>query len=344
MTEEVRPPSPRPLRERLRDSEEAIRLGAAAEAFLEEAPPAAYQAELAHLLADPHEDARKLAALALGRIGPAAFTDLARALDAAQPAPVRAVACQAAGAHGPAAASLSAALCVCLKAPEEVVRMAAWVAISRVGGPAVGHLTRILDGSDEAGTLIAAADAAGAIGKDAGPAAEALKRASAHPDARVGMACADALGRVSGRSASALPALVSASRADDAGLRAEAVRRIGALQRDGRGAEETLLERCDDPSPKVRAASAIALALVGVRGGDLIGALSRLLDDPDPDVRVCAGAAAAHAREETRPLLPRLERLREDPEPRVAAAASAACDVLTGKEPPKVPARVGASA
>jgi HEAT repeat protein len=336
--------APRPLEERLRDADEGIRLGATAEAYLVEAPPAAHREVLARLLADPNEDIRKLAALALGRIGPAAFGDLARALDAGQPAPVRAVACQAAGAHGPAAAPLAALLCACLKAPEEGVRIAAWVAIGRVGASAVPQLVRVLEESNDAGTLVAAADAAGAIGKDAGPAEDALKRASTHPARQVGLACADALGRVTGRSASALPGLLSATRSDDAEMRAEGVRRIGTLQQDGLGAGSSLLERCDDPSPKVRAASAIAVALVGVRGGDLIGALSRLLDDPDPDVRICAGAAAAHAGEEARPLLPRLERLLEDPEPRVAAAASVACDVLTGKEPRKVPARVGASA
>ena len=332
--------SPRPLRGRFRDADAGIRLGATAEAYLEEAPPVSYQAELAQLLGDSSEDVRKVAALALGRIGPGAFADLARALDPGQPAAVRAIGCQAAGMHGPAAASLSAALCGCLKAAEEGVRSPASIAIGRVGAPAVGHLGRVLDESNEAGTLIAAADAAGAIGKDASGAADSLKRASSHPDPRVGMACADALGRVGSRPASALPGLLSAARAEDADLRAEAVRRIGALQREGRGAGTRLLECGGDPSPKVRAASAIALALVGVRGDDLLGALGRLLDDPDPDVRVNAAAAAGHAREEARPLLPRLEALKRGSEPRVAAAAGAACDAVLGKEPPKPPARL----
>jgi HEAT repeat protein len=346
VAEPVAPPgaSPRPLRERLRDAEPGIRLGAAGDAYLAAAPPTACQAELALLLADPNEDARKLAALALGRIGPPAFSDLARALTAAQPAAVRAFACIAAGAHGPAAAPLVAPLCTCLKAPEEGVRSPASIALGRVGAAAVGPLSRVLDESNEAGTLIAAADAAGAIGKDAAPTSEALRRASGHPEPRVGLASVDALGRVSGRPASALPALVSATHSSNEDLRAEAVRRIGALQRDGHGAGKTLLSLGGDPSPKVRAASAIALALVGVRGDDLLSVLGRLLDDPDPQVRVCAAAAACHVREEARPLLPKLEALRRGAEPGVAAASSAACDAVMGKEAPKPPARVAPSA
>lgn len=340
MTVEAGAAPPLPLRERLRDAEPAIRLGAAGDAYLAEAPPAAVQAELAQLLADPNEDARKVAALALGRIGPPAFSDLARALAAAQPAAVRSLACIAAGAHGPAAAPLVAPLCTCLKAQEEGVRSPASIALVRVGAAAVGPLSRVLDESNEAGPLIAAADAAGAIGKDASPTSEALRRASGHPDPRVGLACADALGRVSGRPASALPALVAATHAADEDLRAEAVRRIGVLQRDGHGAGKTLLPLGGDPSPKVRAASAIALALVGVRGDDLLNVLGRLLDDPDPEVRVCAAAAACHIREEARPLLGKLETLRRGAEPGVAAAAGAACDAITGKEPPKPPGRI----
>lgn len=344
MTAEGRAAPPPPLRERLRDAEPGIRLGAAGEAYLAEAPPAAYQAELAQLLEDPNEDTRKLAALALGRIGPPAFSDLARALEAAQPAAVRAFACLAAGAHGPAAAPLVAPLCACLRAPEEGVRSPASIALGRVGAAAVGPLSRVLDESNEAGTLIAAADAAGAIGKDAAPTSEALRRASGHPDPQVGLASADALGRVSGRPASALPALVSATHSSNEDLRAEAVRRIGALQRDGHGAGKTLLALGGDPSPKVRAASAIALALVGVRGDDLLGVLGRLLDDPDPQVRVSAAAAAGHVREEARPLLPKLEALRGGAEPGVAAAAGSACDAIAGKEPPKPPGRIGPAA
>jgi HEAT repeat protein len=333
------PPSP-PLRERLRDADAGVRLGAAGEAFLAEAPPSACRPELAQLLADEIVDTRRLAALALGRVGREAFPDLARALDSAQPAVVRIAGCQAAGAHGEEAASLAAALCSCLEAPEETLRVAASVAVGRVGAPAAGPLARVLEGSSGAGTLIAGADAAGAIGKEASPTAEALRRASGHRDPRVSLACADALARVGGRPASALPALVSACRAEDEGVRAEAVRRIGALQRDGRGAGSKLLECCGDPSPKVRAASAIALALVGVRGDDLLGALGRLLDDPDSGVRVCAAAAAGHVREEARPLHPKLEALKGGSEPRVAAAAGAASDAVLGKEPPKPPARV----
>lgn len=333
------PPSP-PLRERLRDADAGVRLGAAGEAFLAEAPPSACRPELAQLLADEIVDTRRLAALALGRVGREAFPDLARALDPAQPAVVRVAGCQAAGAHGEEAASLAAALCACLKAPEETLRVAASVAVGRVGAPAAAPLARVLEGSSEAGTLIAGADAAGAIGKEASPTAEALRRASGHRDPRVALACADALARVGGRPSSALPALVTACRAEDEGVRTEAVRRIGALQRDGRGAGSKLLECSGDPSPKVRAASAIALALVGVRGDDLLGVLGRLLDDPDPDVRVCAAAAAGHVREEARPLHPKLEALKGGSEPRVAAAAGAAGDAVLGKEPPKPPARV----
>lgn len=333
------PPSP-PLRDRLRDADAGVRLGAAGEAFLAEAPPSACRPELAQLLADENADTRRLAALALGRIGREAFADLARALEPAQPAVVRIAGCHAAGAHGAEAASLAAALCSCLKAPEESLRIAASVAVGRVGAPAANPLARVLEESSEAGTLIAGADAAGAIGKDASPTADALRRASGHRDPRVALACGDALARVGGRPGSALPALVMACRAEDEGVRAEAVRRVGALQREGRGAGGRLVECSGDPSPKVRAASAIALALVGVRGEDLLGVLGRLLDDPDPEVRVCAAAATGHVRDEARPLLPKLETLKGGPEPRVAAAAGTALDAVLGREPPKPPARV----
>lgn len=329
----------RPLRDRLRDADAGIRLGAAGEAYLSEAPPAALRAELAQLLADEVVDTRRLAAMSLGRIGLDAVPDLARALDPAQPAVVRIAGCQAAAALGPEAAPLSSSLCACLGAPEEPVRSAASIAVGRVGAHAAGPLARVLGESKEAGSLIAGADAAGFIGKDASGTKDALKRASEHRDPKVALACADALARVEGRPSSALPALVTASRADDEGVRAEAVRRIGALQRDGWGAASRLLESAGDPSPKVRAASALALVLVGVRGGDLLDALGRLLDDRDPDVRVCASAAAGHVREEARPLLPKLEALRRGAEPRVAAAAGAAAAAVEGREPPKPPAR-----
>jgi len=326
-------PAPRPLRDRLRDGDAAVRLGAAAEAFQRKEPPAELREELAALLADALEDARKIATLALGRIGPPAFGDLARALDPAQPAPVRAFACQAAAAHGREAAPLAGAIARCLESPEEALRDVAAVLLPKLGPDAVPHLLRALDSrSSSAATLVAAANAAGALGTEAAAAAEALRRSTGHPEPRVALACADALGRVTGRPANALPALVEASRAADEGLRAEAVRRLGALRRDGRGAERTLFERSGDPSPKVRAAAAIALALVGAAERELGEALGRLLDDAEPDVRVAAAAAAAHARDAGRLLLPRIERLRVSPEPRTAAAAKAAFDLLAGGE------------
>lgn len=320
--------SPRPLGERLRDADEGIRLGATAEAYREEAPPAAHQEVLARLLADPHEDIRKLAVLTLGRIGPPAFPDLARGLDASQPPAVRAIACQAAGSHGPAAAPLARSIGDCLSSPEEIVRSAASIALSRIGRAAVPEVIRAIDGAPGAGPLVAAADAAGGIGKDAAECADALRRAAGHRDPTARLACADALGRVTGRPASALPLLVEATRADDEDVRAGAVRRIGALQKDGRGAAETLFEKCSDESPRVRAAAAIALALVGMRGDRLLDALGRLVEDPDGDVKVAAAAAAGHLRGESAPLLPRLERLRVGPEPRPAAAAAAACEAI----------------
>ena len=64
---EARPAPAAPLRERLRDPEAGIRLGAAAEAYLADRPPADCRGELARLLDDPSEDARTLAALALAQ-------------------------------------------------------------------------------------------------------------------------------------------------------------------------------------------------------------------------------------------------------------------------------------
>lgn len=332
MTDETRAAASRSLRDRLRDADGAVRLGAAAEAYQRKEPPAELREELAALLTDALEDARKVAALALGRIGAPAFGDLARALDPAQPASVRAFACQAAATHGREAAPLAGAIARCLESPEETPRDVAAVLLPKLGPDAVPHVLRVLDSrSSSAATLVAAANAAGALGAEAAAAAEALRRSTGHPEPRVALACADALGRVTGRPANALPALVEASRAADEGLRAEAVRRIGTLRRDGRGAERTLFERSSDPSPKVRAAAAIALALVGAAERELVEGLERLLEDPEPDVRVAAAAASAHAREAGRLLLPRLERLRESPEPRTSAAAKAACDILAGK-------------
>ncbi len=326
-------PAPGPLRERLRDADAGVRLGAAGEAFLRAEPPAEFLAELAALLLDPAEEARTLAALALGRIGPNAFPDLARALEASQPPAVRGFACQAAGAHGPAAAPLAGAIAGCLSAGEETVRSAASIALSKIGDEAVPHVIRAIESARAAGTLVAAADAAGAIGEGAGKAAEPLRRASGSPDTRARLACAEALGRVTGRPASALPVLLESARAEDAEVRAEAVRRIGTLQKDGRGGEETLLARCADGSPKVRAAAAIALALAGTRGVPRREALGRLVEDANPEVQVAAAAAAGHLREESLPLLQRLERLRGAPDPRVAAAATAACAAIEGKQP-----------
>jgi HEAT repeat protein len=326
--EEAAAPAQRSLRERLGDANDGIRLGAAAEGYLLPEPPTDLRDEFAALLTDPVEDARKLAVLTLGRIGPSAFPDLARALDASQPPAVRAFACQSAGSHGPAAAPLARPIGDCLSAPEEIVRSAASIALSRIGRAAVPDVVRAIDGAPGAGPLVAAADAAGGMGKEAAACADALRRAAGHPDPTARLACADALGRVTGRPARALSQLVAAARSGDEDVRAGAVRRIGALQKNGRGATETLFEKCADESPRVRAAAAIALALVGVRSERLLDALGKLVEDPDGDVMVAAAAAAGHLRGESAPLLPRLERLRAGPDPRPAAAAAAACEAI----------------
>lgn len=326
-------PAPRPLRERLRDADPGIRLGAAAEAWSREASPAELRGELAALLDDPLEDARKVAALALGRIGPPAFDDLERALAPSQPPAVRAFACQAAASHGTAAARLAAPLASCLESPDGNLRGAAAALLPRLGPEAAPHVVRLLEArSSSAETLAAAADAAGRLGREAEDAAGALRRLGGHSDPRVAAAAAEALGRVTGRPASALPALVSLSRSQDETTRADAVRRIGTLRRDGHGAEREVLERAFDASPKVRAAAAIALALVGAGERELCDTLGKLLGDPEPDVRVAAAAAAGHAKETCRPLLPRLESLRTHPDPGTAAAASAASDAVAGRD------------
>lgn len=312
----------------------AVRIGAASEALASKPPPADIRVELSSLYRDPDEKTRRIAVLALGRIGPDALGDIERFLDAAQPAGVRAAACQAAGALGPAAGRLAHAVAGCLAATEDRLRGAAWIALWRIGAASVPYLVQVLQSSNERGPLVAAANAAGAIGREARAAEDALRRGSAHSDPHVALACADALGRVAGCPAAALPGLVGATRAEDPGLRAEAVRRIGALQREGLDAENALSERAADPVPAVRAAAVLALALVGAPAQGLRETTDRLLEDAESEVRSAAAAAAAYAKESGRPLLPHLRRLGTHADRRTAVAARKACDVLEGNAVP----------
>ncbi len=331
-------PARGPLRERLGDPDPMVRLGAAAEALTSESPPAGLRPELGRLVTDPSEETRKVALLALGRIGADAVPELAGGLDPAQPAAVRIAACQAAAPLGEAASPLIGRLCGCLSDPEELLRAAASIALSKTGVNAVASLARVLETANAAEALVAAADAAGGMGKPAAATQDALRKAASHPDARVGLACSDALGRVSGKPAAGLPGLIAASSSREPAVRADAVRRIGALREDGRGATKALLERARDADPEVRAAAALAIALTRADRDQTLDALGRLLRDPDPGVRGNAGIAAAHLKTEAQPLLPDLERLRDEQDGRLAGVGRAACDAVTGKEPERLPA------
>ena len=312
---------------RLADPAEPVRLAALAELMKPDAEPTQVLEGVAACLDHSSTKVRKLAVVVMGKVAakgqgaPSAVSALIRALDDAQPMPVRMFAAVGLAQAGPAAEPAIEALCRAMDAPaanpnppqpvgpagatgaasaEEVLRLNASLALRGIGAPAVPWLRRLLRASDRA-VVIAAVETLGRIGPPARDASPDLQQITASPDAKMRQACSSALVKITGNPAAGLPALLQDLRSPDPSLRKDSLAYIGKLQVLGESATPSILPGLTDSDPEVRAAAALTLAMVQADPAEIVPLLTNLLQDPGPNVRVSAAMALASLGREASP-------------------------------------------
>ncbi len=312
----------------LRSGPEEARVAALAELVKPEARPVDYLAAVDACLDHPSEPVRHLASLVLGRIGAPAVGPLVRALNKAQPVPVRTAAALALASTGPDAAPAVRELCRALTSPDETLRTAASVALAKIGAPAVPDLRLMLRFSDPA-VVAAAVFALGWAGPPAAEAVPDLEVLAAGASLPLQLACAAAVVRATGDPARGLPLLVRSLSDPDPAIRKQAVEKVGELGERAHPALSQLHACLSDPVPEVRAAAALALARVRAPADWALGSLtSLLLNDPAPEVRLNAAIALSGFGGAAAPAVPHLSAAERDPDANVASAARGAIEII----------------
>lgn len=195
--------APQTMQTRLSDDNEEVRLTALGDLMKPEAEPGQVVENVAACLDHSNETVRQLAVVVLGQVaaqgeqGKQAVPGLARALNEAQPKPVRMLAASGLARAGPAAAPACEPLCRALTSQDKSVRSAASLALGKIGAPAVPWLRRMLRAADPA-VIVAAIAALGLIGRPAKDAADDLRSLRASPDPKIQQACDAALEKIGG--------------------------------------------------------------------------------------------------------------------------------------------------
>jgi HEAT repeat protein len=294
-------------------------------------------AALRAALDDAAAAVRTQAAVALGRVGPAAAAAVPR-LIALFRDPDETVRCQAAEALGRVgAASESVAALVGLLADASVaVKISgarALGSLRKAAAPAVPSLVPLLKDPDEA-VRTAAAEAIARIGALDGPAAETLVEGLASPDNVVRAQTAEALATIGPAAQEAAPALVEVLSDDNDVVRARAVEALGKM---GEAAAEVavpgLVRALRDEDNWVSALAAEALGQMGESADEAVPALVRSLGHANPLVRANAASALGRMGEAAARARPALERACHDEDGAARGEAVRALGALGGPTP-----------
>jgi HEAT repeat protein len=251
-------------------------------------------------LADPSAAVRTQAALALGRIGPAA-------------------------------AVAAPALREALHDADETVRCQAAEAVVQVGGPApaaVAALAELLQ-DPSAPVKASAARALGALKKDAAPALPALVALLQDRDEAVRTAAAEAVGRIGPLNEQATGTLVEGLASADNVVRAHTAEALGTIGEAAAEAAPALARALADSNDRVRAKAAAALGKIGEAAADVaVPSLVRVLRDADNWVSALAAEALGQMGELADEAVPALVRALGHVNPLVRANAAEALGKL----------------
>jgi HEAT repeat protein len=270
----------------LADDLAAVR-GHAALALGRIGPAAAASAPgLIRLLKDADETVRCQAAEALGQVGGEDGPTVAALVELLQDTsgPVKASAARALGALKAAAAPAVAALVPLLQDREEAVRTAAAEAIAEVGALNEAATDTLAGGLASPDSIVRAqtAEALGTIGAAAAETAPALVEAMDDGNDRVRGKAVEALGKI-GESAAeaAVPGLVRALRDQDNWVSALAAEALGQMGESADGAIPALVRSLGHVNPQVRGNAAEALGKMGSSAAGTRPALEKAAQDED---------------------------------------------------------------
>jgi len=258
--------------------------GAGAE--LRRAPPEEVVAGLREQLAHPHAEKRRIAAKALGQLGPAAIdatADLVVSL--ADPhAEVREAAqatLELIEPRWPATAAARKAVPRLIEQMLAARSAEAWrhasATLVHAGASAVPALIRVLETRNEEAPQFRTVATLGRIGQDAADALPALEEALGSEAAYVRQAAAEALGHVAPAAAESIASLVTALDDQDAGVREAAAVALSRFGRGAASAAEALVLILPDPDEPVRRAAVEALTRIGAPA---VSCLARLVENP----------------------------------------------------------------
>ncbi len=278
------------LESALADDSTAVRVQAAM-ALGRIGPAAAAAApRLLALLRESDETVRCQAATALGEVRgepEAAITALVEMLGDSS-APVKTSAALALGAMEKAASRAVEGLVPLLQDRDESVRTAAAEAIARLGPLDEAATDALVLGLNSVDNVVRAqtAEALGAIGASAEEAAPALVQALADDNDRVRATAVEALGRI-GESAAAVavPALMDALQDKDNGVSALAAEALGQMGESADGAIPALVRSLGHLNSEVRRNAAQALGKMGETAAIARPALEETARDDDGGVR-----------------------------------------------------------
>lgn len=216
---------------------------------------------LAKQLRRKEDDEANQAGRALAQIGPAAVSEVVKALDDDSPA----------------------------------VRNRALLTLGTMGrdaGKACSLVARFLEHKDAKARLLAAL-VLGAMHEQAAPAGPLLETALRDKDPRVRFVASDSLFQIG---LAGIPHLVAGVKADDADVRLKAVTALGRC-RDSDEALQALAAALKDKEPRVRAGAADALIRAGVAAKSVGPTLLDLLKEGDPEIQAMALGALFTIRE-----------------------------------------------
>lgn len=298
--------------------------------------------QLAKWLDASDESVAQLAAIALGRLGRPAESDLARGLEGDRPLSVRRSAASGLASQGGESESVVAALCVALGDEDETVRQLAAVALGRSGEAAVKPLLNTL----KHGTTVARRESLEALGVLHASAAEAspeLQTLLEDPDLVLRLRAAKALALITPQTdkslhETALEVLLQAAQDSDGETRSLAAENLGQLGCDPEGWKQLpdsadrvvacLVDLGWDSDSNVSSAALLALGRLRTRAPAALQVLSESLGHTAPEVRRHALLTLASWGPEAEDAAEPVETLQNDSDQDVATLATATLKMI----------------